>query len=148
MKRYLSCLFVVLVLTSALGCSSTGGQSNIVSSLANEPIVTSLMSKVGVSSTQAVGGLGSMLAMAKGKVSADQFSQLTSGIPSADKYIGALGGLGIDGGSIKDAISLKEAFRKLGMNDAAVEAFGPAAINAVRASGGEAAAGVLSGLGF
>ncbi len=148
MKRYLSYLLVVLVLSSALGCSSTGGGSNVASSLASEPAVTSLMSAVGVNANQAIGGLGSILSMAKGKVSAEDFSKLTAGIPSADKYMSALSGLGVDGGSIKDAIQLKDAFAKLGMNETQVNAFGPAAINYVRSSGGEAAASVLSGLGF
>lgn len=148
MKRYLSSLLVMLVLFSMIGCAGTGGQDAIVSSLANEPAVTALMSKVGVNSTQAIGGLGSILAMAKGKVSADDFSKLTAGIPSADKYIGALGGLGIDSGGIKDAIQLKDAYKKLGMNEAAIDAFSPAAINYVRSAGGDAAAGVLSGLGL
>ena len=147
MKRYLSALLVVVVLSSLVACSTTGGK-NAISSLSAEPAVSALVQATGVTANQAIGGLGSILSLAKSKVSAEDFSKLTAGIPSADKYMGALGGLGVNGGDIKTALDLQGAYKKLGMNEDQALKFSSSAANYVRSSGGEAAASVLSGLGL
>ena len=67
MKHILSLLLVTVVLSSLLGCSSTGGKDE-VSSLSSDPAVTSLMQTAGVTANQAIGGLGSILSLAKSKV--------------------------------------------------------------------------------
>jgi len=145
MKRYLSVLLGAVVLSSMIGCSSTGGK-DAMSTLAAEPAVTSLAKEAGVTANQAIGGLGSILSLAKAKVSPEDFSKLTAGIPSADKYMNALSGLGVNSGDIKTALDLQEAYKKLGMNSDAALKFSSSAINYVRSSGGEAAAQILSGL--
>ena len=147
MKRFLSLMVVAVVISSLFGCSSTGGK-DAMSSLSSEPAITSLMQTAGVTANQAIGGLGSILALAKSKVTPADFSQLTAKIPSADKYMSALGDLGINGGDIKTPLDLQAAYKKLGMNDDVQQKFTPAAVNYVRSAGGEAAATVLSGLGL
>lgn len=147
MKRILALLLVTVVLSSLIGCSSTGGK-DAMSSLASDPIVTSLMQTAGVTANQAIGGLGSILSLAKSKVSAEDFTKLAAGIPSADKYMSALGDMGINSGDIKTALDLQGAYKKLGMNDDTQQKFTSSAVNAVRSAGGEAAASVLSGLGL
>ncbi|HKW13477.1 MAG TPA: DUF2780 domain-containing protein, partial [Candidatus Krumholzibacteria bacterium] len=96
----------------------------------------------------AIGGLGSILSLAKAKVTPEDFSKLTAGIPSADKYMNALGDMGIKSGDIKTPLDLQAAYKKLGMSDDIQQKFTPAAVNYVRSAGGEAAASVLSGLGL
>jgi Protein of unknown function VcgC/VcgE (DUF2780) len=147
MKRFLSLLLVTVVISSLCGCSSTGGK-NAISSLSSEPAVTSLMQTAGVTADQAIGGLGSILSLAKSKVTPEDYSKLAAGLPSADKYIGALGGLGINSGDIKTPLDLQAAYKKLGMNDDVQQKFTPAAVNYLRSAGGEAAASVLSSLGL
>jgi len=147
MKRFLSLMVVAVVISSLFGCSSTGGK-DAMSSLSSEPAITSLMQTAGVTANQAIGGLGSILALAKSKVTPADFNQLTAKIPSADKYMSALGDLGINGGDIKTPLDLQAAYKKLGMNDDVQQKFTPAAVNYVRSAGGEAAATVLSGLGL
>jgi len=147
MKHILSLLLVTVVLSSLIGCSSTGGKEE-VSSLSSDPAVTSLMQTAGVTANQAIGGLGSILSLAKSKVTPEDFSKLTAGIPSADKYMSALGDLGINGGDIKTALDLQAAYKKLGMSDDLQQKFTPAAVNYVRSAGGEDAANVLSGMGL
>ena len=78
MKHILSLLLVTVVLSSLLGCSSTGGK-NEISSLATEPAVTSLMETAGVTANQAIGGLGSILSLAKSKVTPEDFAKLRTG---------------------------------------------------------------------
>ena len=148
MKRALPLLLVTLLLSSVIGCSSGGSKDAMLSSLASEPAVTALAEKVGVTADQAVGGLGAVLSLAKNKVSAEDFSKLVSGIPSAQKYMDAAGKMGVKGGDIKTPVDLKEAYAKLGMNEQAASDFSAAAVNFVRSASGEAAASVLSGLGF
>lgn len=148
MKRCLLLLLVSVVLSSMVGCSGGGSKDAVQSSLTSEPAVMALAEQVGVTANQAVGGLGAILSLAKNKVSAEDFSKLTSGLPSAEKYMKAAGDMGVKGDDIKDAINLKDAYKKLGMSEQAVSAFSPAAINFVRSSGGEAAAGVLSSIGL
>ena len=147
MKRFLSVLLVTVVMSSLIGCSSTGG-NNATSSLSSEPAVTTLMQAAGVTGNQAIGGLGSLLSLAKSKVTPADFSKLTAGFPTAEKYMNALGGLGINSGDIKTPLDLQAAYKKLGMNDDVQQKFTPAAINYVRNAGGDAAASVLSGLGL
>lgn len=147
MKRILSLLLVTVVLSSLLGCSSTGGKDE-ASSLSSDPAVTSLMQSAGVTANQAIGGLGSILSLAKSKVIPEDFAKLTAGLPSADKYMSALSDLGIKGDDIKTALDLQAAYKTLGMNDDVQQKFTPAAVNYVRSTGGEEAASVLSGLGL
>ena len=147
MKRFLSALLVTVALSSLIGCSSTGGK-DAISSLSTSPAVSSLVQATGVTADQAIGGLGSILSLAKAKVTPEDFSKLTAGIPSADKYMNALGDMGIKSGDIKTPLDLQAAYKKLGMSDDIQQKFTPAAVNYVRSAGGEAAASVLSGLGL
>jgi hypothetical protein len=131
-----------------VGCSGGGSKDAVLSSLTSEPTVMALAKQTGVTANQAVGGLGAILSLAKNKVSAEDFGKLTSGLPSAEKYMQAAGDMGVKGDDIKDAVDLKDAYKKLGMNEQAASDFSPAAINFVRSAGGEAAAGVLSSIGL
>ena len=147
MKRILSLMLIAVVLSSLVGCSSTGGK-NEAASTSTDPIITGLMQAAGVTANQAMGGLGSILSLAKSKVSEADFATLTSGLPSASKYMSALGDMGINSGDIKTALDLQAAYTKLGMNDDAQQKFTSAAVNSIRSAGGEAAANVLSTLGL
>lgn len=148
MKRPLMLLLVTLVLASLIGCSGGGSKNGAPSSLASDPAVMALAQQVGVTADQAVGGLGALLSLAKYRVPEEDFSKLTSGMPSAGQYIHAAEAMGINVGDIKDVINLKDAYRKLGMSEQAISAFSPAAVNLVRSTGGEAAAAVLSSVGL
>jgi hypothetical protein len=147
MKRIVSMLLVVLSLFTLAGCSSTGGMPEALTSLAGEPAVASLTQSLGVTTDQAIGGIGSIMSLARGKLSAEQFQSLAAAIPQADKYMGALGGLGIKGSDIKDAAGLQSAFTKLGMNSDTASKFLPAVADFAGKSGGETVSSLISGLG-
>ncbi len=53
-------------------------------------LVESLTSNLGVSTEQATGGLGSILAYAKDNVPSEQFSQVTESIPGIEGLLGAV----------------------------------------------------------
>ena len=53
-----------------------------------------LTSKLGVTETQAEGGMGSLLQVAKGALSSDEFGQLSQGIPGMDTLLAAAPALG------------------------------------------------------
>lgn len=148
MKRSISMFVLSAAFMALVSCSSTGGLDSMLGSLTNQSMVSSLMEKLGLSSNQAIGGLGSLLSLAKGKLSPDQFKQLASVIPSADKYMGALEGLGIMGSDIKDTDGLQSAFSKLGMNEEQASGFVPTVSDLVGEVGGDSVKNMLSGLGL
>jgi len=147
MKRTLLLILVISLLTSLIGCSGGGSKDAMLSSLTSDPAVQLLAEHAGVTADQAVGGLGAIMSLAKNKVSAEDFSKLTSGLPSTQKYMDAASKMGVKS-DIKDMIDLKGAYEKLGMSEQAASQFTPTAINYIRSAGGDAAAGVLSSLGL
>jgi hypothetical protein len=101
---------------------ATFGTAAVVSgcstmSYMNDPLVGSLTSGIsGLSSTQAAGGVGSLLGMAQSKLSPADFATLTKALPNADKYMRAASDAGISLAGVKDAGSLNSAFSKLGIS--------------------------------
>jgi hypothetical protein len=57
-------------------------------------LLPTLTSQLGVTETQASGGMGSLLQVAQGALSSDEFSQLGQGIPGMDSLLAAAPALG------------------------------------------------------
>ena len=57
-------------------------------------LLPTLTSQLGVTETQAEGGMGSLLQVAQGALSSDDFSQLSQGIPGMDSLLAAAPALG------------------------------------------------------
>tara|TARA_R110002049_G_scaffold291436_2_gene475379 strand:- start:396 stop:1118 length:723 start_codon:yes stop_codon:yes gene_type:complete len=57
-------------------------------------LLPTLTSQLGVTETQAEGGMGSLLQVAKGALSSDEFGQLSQGIPGMDTLLAAAPALG------------------------------------------------------
>jgi hypothetical protein len=102
------------------GCSSMdsmmGGQS--------AGLVNLLSQQLGVTETQASGGVGSMLKLAQEKLSAGDFDQVAKAIPGADKYLAQAKQL-LGGGNVGDKAGLQSAFSRLGMSPDMVDKFKP-----------------------
>lgn len=102
---------LVLPLSALTACESLpmlgGGGGDIVSQLSKQ---------VGVSNAQAGGGLGSVLAFAKEKLSGPEFDRIAAAIPGADKYLKTARDLGAVTGKLADMKGLTGALGKLGMN--------------------------------
>jgi hypothetical protein len=114
-----SLLFAAALLAALLtGCES-------MKSAAGGSDLTSLLTKqLGVTQAQADGGVGSMLQLAKEKLTTGEFDSIAKAIPGSQKYLdSAKQALG--GGKIGDASGLQSAFSKLGMSPDMVNKFKP-----------------------
>lgn len=123
-------------------------------------LTDSLMSSLGVSEKQAAGGVGSLLNYAKGNLSADDFSKVSSSIPdmssimkaapSAAKSAGGLGGLGgmasaLGGDSLGGLAGLASSFGDLGLSADMIQKFIPSILEYVNGSGGADVMSLLQG---
>jgi uncharacterized protein VcgC/VcgE DUF2780 len=115
MRRNL--LVAVMLLTAVLlpGCES------MKSVTGSAPDLTGLLTKqLGVTDTQASGGVGSLLQLAQEKLTSGQFDSVAKAIPGSQKYLDSAKQL-LGGSKVGDAGGLKSAFGKLGMSPDLVE---------------------------
>lgn len=124
---------------------------------ANMDLVGSVMSQLNLNQTQAEGGLGSLLSMAKSSLSGGDFSQITSAIPNASSLLAAapaadsksgLSGLlskaGNVGSSLQGSAMVYDAFSKLGISKELVAPMVDILKNYLQAQGGQGTASLLS----
>lgn len=144
------CLFCLSITLPAL-CEEAATPA--APSMADNELVKSLSSKLGIKPEQAAGGAGSIFNYAKGKLSADDFKKLSSAVPGMDQLIAstpkpdtssATGVLSTLAGSSAGIASLAGPFKSLGMGPEMVAKFVPEVLNFVQAKGGDALKGVLA----
>lgn len=129
--------------------SATGGMA--VSGEA-KTLVDSLSQDLGVSTTQAAGGAGALLAMAQSNLSPDQFSGILGKVPGLDSLLGGGGGEG--GGALSSMLGkvsgmdgVKQAFGALGMSPDMIGQFAPKMLDFLGGKGvGGTALNALKGL--
>ena len=130
-----------------------------------------LMSQVGVTQPQAVGGAGSIFKLAQAQMTPGNFAKLKGAVPGMEQYLGAapalapvapatttaapaqaLGGtgqLGGVGGKLATLQQLAPAFDTLGMKQKMIGKFVPVVVDYVKQQGGLSTAKLLTGaLGF
>ena len=140
MNRLAAIAVCLLLATFLPGCAemkSMTGQSADLTSL--------LTKQLGVTDTQASGGVGSMLKLAQEKLAAGDFDTVAKAIPGADKYLASAKQL-LGGGNIVDKAGLQSAFSKLGMSPSMVDQFTPVVTQFVGQTGGDKAKNLLSGV--
>ncbi len=124
-------------------------------------LADTLMSSLGVNEKQASGGAGSLLNYAKGNLSKDDFSKVSSSIPDMSSLLaaapaaaaatgGSLGGLGgmasaLGGDSLAGLAGLASTFSGLGLDAGMVQQFIPVILEYVNGSGGSDVMGLLAG---
>jgi len=119
-------------------------------------LVSLLTKELSIRPDQAMGGAGSILNLAKGKLSDDNFSKVASAIPEMDSLIDSapkIGGLGkgltkLTGGSGKlgGLASLAGSFKSLGLDAGMVNNFVPVILKYVESKGGSGVMSILSGV--
>ena len=126
-----ACVAVILVLAALLpGCESTK------SMMGGSPDLAGLLTKqLGVSESQASGGVGSMLLLAQEKLTSGQFDQVAAAIPGSQKYLDTAKKL-VGGTTVGGQSGLKSAFSKLGMSPELVDQFKPVVTNYAGQVGG------------
>ena len=121
-------------------------------------LTDTLVKKLGITNEQAQGGAGALFQIAKGKLDAGQFADLSKAVPEMDsllsavpKQSGALSGLA---GSVSSALGdssnpygnlagLASTFKALNLSPDKVDEFVPIVVDYVRTSGGELTANML-----
>lgn len=139
--------------TATAADTSTAAQST--------ELVGSVMSQLGLSQSQAEGGLGSLLSLAQSNLGGNDFSQLTSSIPNADSLLAAVPSMSSDSGmsgllskagdlgsSLQGTAMVYDAFEKLGISKEYIMPMVDIAKNYLEQSGSEGTVDLLTkGLG-
>jgi hypothetical protein len=127
------------MLTALLHWGCAGMQS-----MGATDILTGLLTnQLGVTSNQAMGGVGSILSLAKERLSSMQFSTLSQLIPGADTYMKTAKDLGAVTGPVGDRAGLASAFSRLGMGGDMVPKFTQILSDFVGKSGGQPASDLV-----
>ena len=132
-------VLVAAILAIALlsSCSSSiGGATELLSTLG----------KLGVTPDQAIGGLGSIMSLAQGKLSPEDFTKVSKSIPGLDNVMKQATDLGAITGPITSMAGVDESFSKLGMNKDMVGKFVPEITKFATQSGGAEVGNLLSGV--
>ena len=144
--RALARVSVFAALIVLAGLVSACAQMESVMGVANSTGLTStLVNRLGVTETQAAGGVGSILAFAQQHLAAGDFDLVAKAIPGADKYLGMAKQL-LGGVPVSDKAGLQGAFSKLGMSPDMLSKFAPIVIDYVGKAGGQQAGNLLAGV--
>lgn len=106
----------------------------------NTDLVSSLQNTANVSSEQAIGGLGSMLALAQNTLSSGETKEMAGLIPGFD----SLQSSGLSA-MIANNETVKSAFSAMGMDPSLISTFAPIILSALQSQG--ASNGLLDSLG-
>jgi Protein of unknown function VcgC/VcgE (DUF2780) len=111
---------VILGATLALAsCSTTDTASQAASAFQGDALMSVLTSSsgsgLGLTETQAAGGLGSVMSLASNKLPAADYASLGKVLPNADKYIEVAQSAGVLTDPITDVGRLNSAMGKLGI---------------------------------
>jgi hypothetical protein len=109
-----------------------------------DPLISSLTSKLGVTDSQAKGGMGSLLTLAKEKMSGGDFGKLTALLPQATKYMDTAKQLGAVVAPLVNMKGLDGALSKLGMKPETVSKFVPTVTDYIGKLGGDSAKSLLT----
>jgi len=154
MRRYGFIAIVCVAMIVTMG-SSAWAQTNAAAAAAkaSPELIGSLSKEMGSSPEQAAGAAGALFGVAKSKLAADQFSQISKAVPGMDLLLkaapaasgGALGGLSQLGGSAGALGGAASAFSKLGLSPDLVSKAIPILTSFVTKSGGANVGNLLAG---
>ena len=134
-RAWVSVLIVAALLHGGCGGMQSMGATDILTGL--------LTTQLGVTSNQAMGGVGSILSLAKERLPSMDFQTLTELIPGADSYMKTAKDLGAVTGPIGDRAGLTSAFSRLGMGSDMVPKFTQILSDFVGKAGGQPASNLV-----
>jgi hypothetical protein len=106
-----------------------------------------LTKKLGVTEDQASGGVGSLMTLAKEKLSGGDFKKVSKAVPDTDKYMQKAKDLGaVTDGKVGDKKGLDAAYGKLGMNPETGSKLTGVVVDFAGKLGGKKVQSLLSGL--
>lgn len=123
MYRPLACSMLMLLVALLSGCEATKKQMTNMG-IATPQLTADLAKNLGVTETQATGGVGAMLQQATEKLSAADFDTVRKSVPGIDQYLQA-SQQSLGGAKLSDIGGLQGAFKKLGLKPEMVAQFKP-----------------------
>ena len=137
---------LLLLVIAMLGTATLlPGCAQMQSAMGDSSALTGLITKqLGVSDSQASGGIGSMLKLAQEKLSAGDFDQVAKAIPGTSSYLESAKKL-LGGGNVGDSSGLQSAFSKLGLGPDMVGKFKTVLTQFAGQSGNGNAGNLLAG---
>jgi hypothetical protein len=120
--------------------------ASMVSQLTSNPLVSNLMSTLGLNATQAIGGAGALLGLAQNTLPQADWSAITSAIPGTDALVKTAASLGGITGKASSLADLSGPFTKLGLSTDQVTKLVPAVTDYVGKSTSAATAAALAGV--
>jgi len=134
-------LFTVAILSVALlgACTSSMGGLGSTMDLINS------LSSLGISPEQAIGGVGALMNLVEGKLSAEDFAKVAGSIPNLNELMKQAEGLSAFTGPITDMAGVEQSFEMLGMDKGKVDQFIPEVTNFASKNGGEEVRSLLEG---
>lgn len=103
-----------------------------------------LQGQLGISESQADGGVGTMLSLANEKLNAGEFDKLAGMIPGADKYMADAKSLGAVTGKLGGMDGVNAALGKLGISPETISKFTPMVTDYLGKLGGSDVQGMLA----
>ena len=137
------------ILLLGLGALPFAGHSQDLGSLTSaikNPLTGMLTSQLGVTETQATGGIGSYLTLAQEKLAKGDFDKLASLVPGASKYMDQAKALGAVTGPLSNLAGLNGALGKLGISPDTAAKFVPAVTDYLGKAGGSTTQKMLTGM--
>jgi hypothetical protein len=142
-----ACLCCVVLLAGMTQAQST------VATSSSSTLVGQLTKSLSVTPTQARGGAGSLFALAKSRLSADEFSKVSSAVPGMSGLLKAAPAVtgnsefsGLESslpGNMGRTVEVAEAFHKLGLSPEMAGKFVPVMTKYVESRGGSSTASLL-----
>jgi hypothetical protein len=117
-----------------------------LTSAVRNPLMGMLTSQLGVSESQATGGIGSYLTLAKEKLSKGNFDKISSLVPGASNYIEQARSLGAVTGPLKNLAGLNGALGKLGISSETASQFVPMITDYLGKAGGSSVQSMLGAM--
>ncbi len=117
-------------------------------------LIEMLASQLGISETQAEGGAGLLLGMARKKLGEGDFGEIATAVPGIEALVesapsggigGMLGGFAskVGGEDLGGLAGLAGGFKKLGLDAGLISKFVPIVLSFVQSKGGDVAKGIL-----
>jgi hypothetical protein len=164
-QRYLGIICVVAVALfipsdAAAGAAAlqagADARAAAAAAQASPELVGALSKELGATPEQAAGAAGALFGVAKSRLKADEFSQVSKAVPGMDSLLkaaptgggalGTSGALSQLGGSASGLASAASAFSRLGLKPEMVSKAIPVLISFVTKSGGASVGNLLAGV--
>src|SRR5262245_37846002 len=126
------------------GTMATTAGAAAASAASAAGLTSTLGSSRGLSSDQASGAVGSVMALAQSKLPASDYTKVANALPGADTYVQKAKDLGVDTSSVTDMNGLNSAYSKLGISPEVGSQITPLVVNYVGKAAGPTVGGLLS----